>query len=134
MFIKTAIIVATGALLTGCADKQLEGLATNRCEALLAAQEISSLPEPLRSDPRAPIKPKGDARINAGERIVFVRRAYDRLKVDGAGSRIEPREFICKYDRKAGKVVELSTNGHTQEFRDNDDEWAIKQRSQSSER
>ncbi|MFS0773826.1 hypothetical protein [Sphingomonas sp. 1P08PE] len=130
-----AIQTAAAALClfaVGCRDEAAETLAVSRCESLLAAQELGSLPEPLRSDPRAAIKPKGEPRISDGERTTFVRRAYDRLIADTAGTRIEPRDFTCKFDKKAGKVIELSTNGHTQEIRDSDDEWAIKQRASSS--
>lgn len=132
MTMKLSLPLAACTVLLGCRDEAAETLAMSRCESLLAAQELGSLPEALRSDPRAPIKPKGDPRISDGERTTFVRRAYDRLTADGDGSRIEPRDFTCKFDKKAGKVIELSTNGHTQEIRDSDDEWAIKQQAASS--
>lgn len=127
---RTTIWMAGYALaLAGCQDKQAETLATTRCESLLAAQEISSLPEALRSDARAAISPKGDARISDGERVTFVRRAYDRLAPAKTGPRIEPRDYTCKFDKAASKVIELATNGHTQEIRDTDDEWSIRQHS-----
>ena len=127
MTMKLLTAAAALSALAGCRDEAAETLAVSRCESLLAAQELGSLPEALRSDPRAPIKSKGEPRISDGERTTFVRRAYDRLTADGDGSRIEPRDFTCKFDKKAGKVIELSTNGHTQEIRDSDDEWSIKQ-------
>lgn len=90
------------------------------------------MPPPLRNDPRALIRSKGDARISDGERITFVRQAYDRLVPEGAGTRIELRDFTCKFDRNTGKVIALSTNGHTQEIRDSYDEWATKRRAAST--
>ncbi len=128
MTMKAGFALGLCVLAMGCQDQAAETRATGRCESLLAAQELDSLPPPLRTDPRAPIRPKGDPRISDGERITFVRRAYDRLTPDGAGTRIEPRDYTCKFDKKAGKVTSLSTNGHTQELRDSDDEWAIKRR------
>ncbi len=128
MTMKMLCVAALALSLTGCEDREQEALVTGRCEALLAAQEMAGLPAALRIDPRATIRPKGDARVQPGERIVFARRAYDRLAPEGTGSRIEPREYSCKFDRKTDKVVMLSTNGHTLEMRDSDEEWAIKQK------
>lgn len=112
--------------LAACQDNHVqEAQATTRCETLLAVQELASLPPGLRGDPRAPIRPKDAARINDGDRTIFIRRAYDRLVPDASGSRIEPRDYTCTVDKTSGKVASLMTNGHQQEFRLNDDEFAI---------
>jgi hypothetical protein len=109
----------------GCSDAKQEAVVVKRCETLLAAQELASLPQGLRADPRAPIKPKDAPRISNGEATTFVRRAYDRLTADAKEARTEPREYTCIYDNRVKQVVTLSTNGHQQELRLGAAEWAV---------
>ncbi len=109
----------------GCQNAEQAAAVTKRCETLLAAQELRSLPANLRSDPRAPIRPKDTARISEGDATTFVRRAYDRLAADVAGGRIEARDYTCIFDNRIKQVVTLTTNGHQQEMRLGDAEWAV---------
>lgn len=125
LYMRKAMAVGLCLWAGACTDAKQEAVVTKRCEALLAAQELASLPESLRADPRASIKPKDDPRISNGEATTFVRRAYDRLATDVEGGRIEPRDYTCIYDNRIKQVVTLSTNGHQQELRLGDAEWAV---------
>lgn len=105
-----------------------------RCETLLAAQELVSLPEKLHSDPRAAIRPKDAPRINNGDATIFIRRSYDRLIEGKGGGVIEKRDYTCTFSKKNNKIATLTTNGYQEEFRHNDDEWAIMQNSAGSKK
>ncbi len=122
---RKAIALGLSLWAGACTDTKQEAVVVKRCETLLAAQELASLPSGLRADPRASIKPKDDPRVSNGEATSFVRRAYDRLATDVEGGRIEPREYTCIYDNRVKQVVTLSTNGHQQELRLGDAEWAV---------
>ena len=94
-----SVSVTASAMLTACATKEdKQDRATKDCEALLVAQEPSSVPG-------------GERRFTEGERFIKIKRGYKRTSL--GGDRQQKRDYFCDWRTASGEVTYLMTQGQS---------------------